>query len=80
MYSIRSLVIWVGDKRHQFEVGDYKGPDIDGHRGRIAGIDMREHDSGGEFTVMVSNNGILRPWAILSSNHYELKNDIKAEV
>ena len=80
MYSIRSLVIWVGDRRHQFEVGDDKGPNIDGCRGRIEDISRREHDSGAEFTIMVSNNSILRPWAILSSNHYELKNDIKAEL
>jgi hypothetical protein len=80
MYSIRSLVIWVGDRRHQFEVGDGKGPNIDGDRGRIDGISIREHESGAEFTVMVTNNGITRPWAILSSNHYEFKNDIKAEL
>lgn len=80
MYPIKSLVIWVGDKRHQVELGDEKGPNIDGVRGPISEISERPHDCGAEFTVYVSNGGISREWCRLSGYQYHVVKNIKSEL
>jgi hypothetical protein len=80
MHPIRSVVVWVGDKRHQYELGDEKGPNIDGVRGVICEISERLHDSGAEYTIWVSNSGITREWCKVSGHDYHTVNNIKSEL
>lgn len=80
MNPIRSIVVTVGGRDHQFVVGDEKGPGIDGVRGPISKITEREHSCGREFHIFVSNDGISRHWGTISSHQYHCVNDIKSEL